>query len=223
MKKKEKDCWRACDYPSQCRWGKSVGVHTPSPTPTRTVFPADVLGSCETAGDAVVLDTMVLEAASTLNASSTLDSSLLNSRIPDLPSLEECFATSPSSFYSPAISDSGYASECGSECAPIAHGRSVDISTSTNSSAVPPHLALEASTHQRKSAESLPPGLSARDIEMADAPGAPLLFTPATLSAAGSAQRTGDGAWCIDPALLVLPDTRAGAGASACVSVAVRG
>ena len=24
-----KNCWNACDYPSECRWGKKFGVHTP--------------------------------------------------------------------------------------------------------------------------------------------------------------------------------------------------
>jgi len=31
-----KDCWGKCDYPSECRWGKQYGVHTPvssSPPP----------------------------------------------------------------------------------------------------------------------------------------------------------------------------------------------
>ena len=26
---KKKDCWNTCDYPSECRWGKKFGVHTP--------------------------------------------------------------------------------------------------------------------------------------------------------------------------------------------------
>ena len=30
--KKKKDCWEACTYPSHCRWGKAVGIHTPSPS-----------------------------------------------------------------------------------------------------------------------------------------------------------------------------------------------
>lgn len=55
---KRKNCWINCDYPSQCRWGKSVGIHTPSPTTT----------------------------------SFTLDSSEPNA---PMPSLDECFATSP--------------------------------------------------------------------------------------------------------------------------------
>jgi len=25
----KKDCWNTCDYPSECRWGKQYGVHTP--------------------------------------------------------------------------------------------------------------------------------------------------------------------------------------------------
>jgi hypothetical protein len=30
--RKKKDCWEACTYPSHCRWGKAVGIHTPSPS-----------------------------------------------------------------------------------------------------------------------------------------------------------------------------------------------
>ncbi|EUC49835.1 hypothetical protein COCMIDRAFT_83550 [Bipolaris oryzae ATCC 44560] len=26
---KEKDCWNTCDYPSECKWGKKFGIHTP--------------------------------------------------------------------------------------------------------------------------------------------------------------------------------------------------
>lgn len=40
--KKAKDCWTNCDYPSQCRWGKRVGIHTP--TPTRTEFSIPSVG-----------------------------------------------------------------------------------------------------------------------------------------------------------------------------------
>lgn len=25
----KKDCWNACDYPSECRWGRKVGIHSP--------------------------------------------------------------------------------------------------------------------------------------------------------------------------------------------------
>lgn len=25
----KKDCWNACDYPSECRWGRRVGIHSP--------------------------------------------------------------------------------------------------------------------------------------------------------------------------------------------------
>ncbi|KAL1597110.1 hypothetical protein SLS60_008692 [Paraconiothyrium brasiliense] len=46
----QKDCWNTCDYPSECRWGRRFGVHTPvevatlpaietfqaTPTPTPT-------------------------------------------------------------------------------------------------------------------------------------------------------------------------------------------
>ena len=27
--KSKKDCWKTCDYPSECRWGRRFGVHTP--------------------------------------------------------------------------------------------------------------------------------------------------------------------------------------------------
>jgi len=27
----KKDCWNICDYPSECRWGKKFGIHTPTP------------------------------------------------------------------------------------------------------------------------------------------------------------------------------------------------
>ncbi|KAF1963325.1 hypothetical protein CC80DRAFT_432790, partial [Byssothecium circinans] len=27
-----KDCWNSCDYPSECRWGKRFGVHSPIAT-----------------------------------------------------------------------------------------------------------------------------------------------------------------------------------------------
>lgn len=26
---KKKDCWNTCDYPSECQWGRSFGIHTP--------------------------------------------------------------------------------------------------------------------------------------------------------------------------------------------------
>lgn len=90
---KQKGCWQACDYPSQCRWGKSVGVHTPSPTPTRTTFPTDLFLARNT--PLLTLDTAVPN-VSTLDGSSTLQASLLSSCVPSLPSLDECFATSPS-------------------------------------------------------------------------------------------------------------------------------
>ena len=32
--KTKKDCWKTCDYPSECRWGRQFGVHTPL-TPTQ--------------------------------------------------------------------------------------------------------------------------------------------------------------------------------------------
>lgn len=32
LEKKTKDCWNMCDYPSECRWGKKFGIHTPVET-----------------------------------------------------------------------------------------------------------------------------------------------------------------------------------------------
>ncbi|KAH7555782.1 hypothetical protein BM1_06308 [Bipolaris maydis] len=29
---KKKDCWNTCDYPSECKWGKKFGIHTPVET-----------------------------------------------------------------------------------------------------------------------------------------------------------------------------------------------
>jgi hypothetical protein len=28
-KGEKKDCWNTCDYPSECRWGRRFGIHTP--------------------------------------------------------------------------------------------------------------------------------------------------------------------------------------------------
>lgn len=37
-----KDCWSTCDYPSECRWGKQFGVHTPviASTPSTVTVPS---------------------------------------------------------------------------------------------------------------------------------------------------------------------------------------
>lgn len=32
-----KDCWNTCDYPSECRWGKRFGIHTPVATEFPTI------------------------------------------------------------------------------------------------------------------------------------------------------------------------------------------
>jgi hypothetical protein len=32
-----KDCWNSCDYPSECRWGRRFGVHTPVATEFPTI------------------------------------------------------------------------------------------------------------------------------------------------------------------------------------------
>ena len=61
-----KNCWTQCDYPSQCRWGKIVGIHTP--TPTQTAFDVPSFGA-----------------------------SVLHTSIAELPTLDECFASSPPS------------------------------------------------------------------------------------------------------------------------------
>jgi hypothetical protein len=29
VKGEKKDCWNTCDYPSECRWGRRFGIHTP--------------------------------------------------------------------------------------------------------------------------------------------------------------------------------------------------
>lgn len=92
-KKKKKNCWTDCDYPSQCRWGKSVGIHTPSPT--TTTF--------------------------------TLDSSALAS---DMPSLDECFTTSPS-YQSPSKSSNEL------NVADLSRALEKDISPHSSSSTFP--------------------------------------------------------------------------------------
>ncbi|KAI8939227.1 hypothetical protein NX059_005053 [Plenodomus lindquistii] len=40
-----KDCWNTCTYPSECRWGKRYGVHTP----IESVFPTTDLSPISTA------------------------------------------------------------------------------------------------------------------------------------------------------------------------------
>ena len=59
-----KSCWRDCDYPSMCRWGKRAGIWTP--TPTKTTF--DVPST---------------------------NMSVLSTPMKDMPTLDDCFATSP--------------------------------------------------------------------------------------------------------------------------------
>ena len=147
---KEKDCWGDCDYPSQCRWGKRVGIHTPSPTPTRTTF-------------------------SFANAS--INTSLLNTSI-NLPSLDDCFATSPP----PDTALEGNAGALG--------------------------RALEASAKRRKSLGNASPTSPLKiefsqtsavfDIDMIDAED-PAMFHVTSTSAVVDEH-------CIDPALLALSD-----------------
>jgi hypothetical protein len=37
---RKKDCWNTCDYPSECRWGRKFGIHTPlTPSPPQTSPP----------------------------------------------------------------------------------------------------------------------------------------------------------------------------------------
>ena len=38
---KQQDCWNTCDYPSECRWGKKFGVHTPVDSVFPSVFPSN--------------------------------------------------------------------------------------------------------------------------------------------------------------------------------------
>jgi hypothetical protein len=163
---KTKDCWTDCDYPSQCRWGRRVGVHTPSPSPTRTTFSFD--------GCAV-------------------NTSVLNTPI-DLPSLGDCFVTSPPL-------DTGVEGSVG------ALGR-----------------ALEASAQRRKSLGSESPTSPLKmefaqtsavfDVEMADAEYSGYLLPSTATSATVDLS-------CIDPALLELSDidTSAAPGYSASVPV----
>ncbi|KAF9695093.1 hypothetical protein EKO04_006728 [Ascochyta lentis] len=63
---KEKNCWINCDYPSQCRWGKQVGVHTPTPTRTEFSISTPIPSSSETW--------------------------TLNTPMTDMPTLDDCFA-----------------------------------------------------------------------------------------------------------------------------------
>jgi hypothetical protein len=41
---RKQDCWNTCDYPSECRWGKKFGIHTP----VETVFPSTEVNSMPT-------------------------------------------------------------------------------------------------------------------------------------------------------------------------------
>jgi hypothetical protein len=45
--KNKKDCWNMCDYPSECKWGKKFGIHTPVETcaPVREVGTMSTLHS----------------------------------------------------------------------------------------------------------------------------------------------------------------------------------
>lgn len=42
---KLKDCWNQCSYPSECRWGKEYGVHTPVTTSFSNVKKLNVLSN----------------------------------------------------------------------------------------------------------------------------------------------------------------------------------
>lgn len=48
--KSAKDCWNACDYPSECRWGKRFGVHTPvtAEVPSTSISPTSPLSPLTT-------------------------------------------------------------------------------------------------------------------------------------------------------------------------------
>jgi hypothetical protein len=146
---RKKDCWTQCDYPSQCRWGKRVGIHTPSPTPTRTTFSFN---------------------------DSSINTSVLNTPI-NLPSLDDCFVTSPS----PDSSLEGTVGVLG--------------------------RALEASAKRRKSLESVSPTSllnlefsqtsAVFDVEMVDSE------DPENVLPSTSTCTIIDDS-CIDPALLAL-------------------
>lgn len=61
--KKKKDYWEACTYPSHCRWGKAVGIHTPS--------------------------------SSTATFSFNSFPNTPDTQMSDMPTLDECFESSP--------------------------------------------------------------------------------------------------------------------------------
>lgn len=66
-----KDCWNACDYPSECRWGKQFGVATPvvtvAPAPPVLVpsspEPESILPTSEDKRKSASVDDIVLDVA----------------------------------------------------------------------------------------------------------------------------------------------------------------
>lgn len=143
---KEKNCWINCDYPSHCRWGKSVGIHTP--TPTRTEF-----------------------------AISSIDTSVLNTPMTDMPTLDDCFAAEDD-----LLNEGGAG----------ALGRALEASAKRRKSiGASPTSPLSASFSAQT--VELVQTVDSIDVEMLDAD------ADGTSSAIPTA--------CIDPALLALTDT----------------
>ncbi|KAH6643869.1 hypothetical protein C7974DRAFT_8341 [Boeremia exigua] len=98
---RKKNCWQTCDYPSNCRWGTSVGVV--SPPPTQTTFCSDVL-PLETSS---LGNSMLNTPTSTLNTP-TLATQTLNPPTPaptlDLPTLTPDSPSSNPTRHSPQTS-----------------------------------------------------------------------------------------------------------------------
>lgn len=44
LDQKKRDCWNMCNYPSECRWGKKFGIHTP----VETCFPVSEINTMPT-------------------------------------------------------------------------------------------------------------------------------------------------------------------------------
>lgn len=49
LEQKKKDCWNICDYPSECKWGKRFGIHTP----VQTCFPVPEVNTMPTLNTSV--------------------------------------------------------------------------------------------------------------------------------------------------------------------------
>ncbi|KAF2200782.1 hypothetical protein GQ43DRAFT_488634 [Delitschia confertaspora ATCC 74209] len=53
QKTKTKTCWHSCDYPSECRWGRQFGVHTPL-TPEQPPLPMTLMAPLPSPQQAIV-------------------------------------------------------------------------------------------------------------------------------------------------------------------------